>query len=305
MKLTIKTIAFTVAIAALCMPTIDARGRNNGGQNNQHTEKHKDNPSHSNNHNRPNNGNHNRPNPGNHNQRPGNNPRPDSKPGNQRPPQHNNAGPSNRPGNNHHAGQAPTPSRPPQHNAGPAPRPGNNHHHVGHTPPPPRPPQRPLMPAHRPWQRPTPPPPTYRPAPGWTPFQTILGVTLGSAINISINALMNSGYNVTGYGNDAVYVANASMLNMLWPDATLFYNNGGLYASEFVYSTPVYNMSRYNSTYRALVRNYGNPVSSTNNGGSLTTTWWGPNGQFINLTFQNALSGDGSTRFYTTLSFGN
>ena len=116
---------------------------------------------------------------------------------------------------------------------------------------------------------------------------------------------MNSGYNVTGYGNDAVYVANASMLNMLWPDATLFYNNGGLYASEFVYSTPVYNMSRYNSTYRALVRNYGNPVSSTNNGGALTTTWWGPNGQFINLTFQNALSGDGSTRFYTTLSFGN
>lgn len=305
MKLTIKTIAFTVAIAALCMPTIDARGRNNGGQNNQHTEKHKDNTSHSNNHNRPNNGNHNRPNPGNHNQRPGNNPRPDNKPGNQRPPQHNNAGPSNRPGNNHHAGQAPTPSRPPQHNAGPAPKPGNNHHHVGHTPPPPRPPQRPLMPAHRPWQRPTPPPPTYRPAPGWTPFQTILGVTLGSAINISINALMNSGYNVTGYGNDAVYVANASMLNMLWPDATLFYNNGGLYASEFVYSTPVYNMSRYNSTYRTLVRNYGNPVSSTNNGGALTTTWWGPNGQFINLTFQNALSGDGSTRFYTTLSFGN
>ncbi|MDE6368339.1 MAG: hypothetical protein K2K94_03795, partial [Muribaculaceae bacterium] len=187
-------------------------------------------------------------------------------------------------------------------------RPQQNHHNpnFAHTPPPPmRPPHRPNMPAHRPWQPPTPPPPNFRPAPNWTPFNTILGVTLGSAINISINALINSGYNVTGYGNDAVYIANATMLNMLWPDATLFYNNGGLYASEFVYSTPIYNMSRYNTTYRALVRNYGNPISSNNVGGVITTTWWGPGGQFINLSFQNAIAGNGATRFFTTLSFGN
>lgn len=92
---------------------------------------------------------------------------------------------------------------------------------------------------------------------------------------------------------------------MIWPDATLFYSNGGMYASEFVYSTPIYNMSRYNSTYGILVRNYGAPVSSTNINGVLTTTWWGSNGQFINLSFQNAIAGNGTTRFFTTLSFGN
>ncbi len=170
--------------------------------------------------------------------------------------------------------------------------------------PPRRIPPRPMMPANRPWHRPTP-PPSFRPAPGWRPFSSILGIALGSAINISINGLINAGYNVSGYGNDAVYVTDAPMLNMVWPDATLYYGNGGLYASEFVYSTPAYNLSRYNSAYRTLVRNYGTPIQSTNVGGSITSTWWGPGNQFIRLTFQSAIAGNGSNRFFTTLSFGN
>lgn len=258
MKLSVKTIALTMALAALCLPVADGRGRNNPDHRGQRTENRKESPARPGNHNNAqHNGNHNRP------------------------------GQQTRPGNNHNNGHKPT-YRPP-------------------TPPPPpmRPPHRPTMPAHRPWQRPTPPPPAYRPAPGWRPFNTILGITLGSAINISINALQNNGYTVTGYGNDAVYISNANMLNMIWPDATLFYNNSGLYASEFVYSTPIFNMSRYNATYRSLVRNYGAPVSSTNVNGTVNTTWWGPGGQFINLSFQTAIAGNGTTRFFTTLSFGN
>ena len=280
MKLSIRTIVFSVAIAALCMPTADARGRNNADNRNQHIEKRNDN---------------------NGNRRPGQTSRPNNN--------HNNG---NRPANNHpnygRPNQGNHNHRPPQNSMSHGTHHKQPNHHFAPTPPPPplaRPPHRPHMPAHRPWHRPTPPPPAFRPAPGWTPSNTILGITLGSAINISVNALINSGYNVTGYGNDAVYVTNAAMLNMLWPDATLFYNNGGLYASEFVYSTPTYNMSRYNATYRALVRNYGNPVSSTNAGGVITTTWWGPGGQFINLSFQNAIAGNGAVRFFTTLSFGN
>lgn len=304
MKLSVKIIALTVATAALCMPAADARGRNDASHNGQRTENRHQSPakqSHNNNGNR-----HQRPdekrnhNSGNHNQRPDGS----------FSPSHSNHGhnPGSRPaGGNNGFRPGNDKPRPPQQGHQPGPAFGNHNHHHPQTPPPPpmQKPHRPYMPAHRPWQRPTPPPPAYRPAAVWTPFRTILGVTLGSAINLSINTLLNNGYNVTGYGNDVVYIADAQMLNMFWPDATLYYNNGGLYASEFVYSTPYYNMSRYNSAYNALVRNYGPPVSSTNNGGSITTTWWGPTGQFINLTFQNAIAGNGSMRFFTTLSFGN
>lgn len=179
-------------------------------------------------------------------------------------------------------------------------RPGHRHHHFTPTPPPPRP----MMPSHRPWRRPTP-PPAFRPVAGWRPFKSILGVAFGSAIGFSVNALINAGYNVSGYGNDAVYVTNAPMLNMIWPDATLFYTNGGLYASEFVYSTSYHDMNRYYSTYNALLRNYGNPIDVTNANGIISSTWWGTGNQFISLTFQSAMARNGMTRFFTTLSFGN
>jgi hypothetical protein len=161
------------------------------------------------------------------------------------------------------------------------------------------------MPAHRHWCRPTPPPPAWRPAPGWRPFNSILGIALGSAINFTINSLINNGYNVTGYGIDAVYIADASMLNMIWPDATLYYGNNGLYASEFVYSTAGYNLNRYNMAYNALVRSYGSPYRSSRSGGMISTSWWGPGNQFITLSFQSGIAGNGSNRFFTTLSFGN
>lgn len=277
MRRFLQSVAIMLMCTALVCPSIEARGRNNNGNNsnNTSTEQH----------------------------RPANNARP------------GNNGGANRPGNSGNNGHKPstpnrpnhnvTPNRPqhPQWNHGshvkPS-RPVGGHHHFTPGPPPPRP----MMPAHRPWHRPTP-PPVYRPVPGWRPFSSILGVALGSAINFSINALINSGYTVSGYGNDAIYVTNASMLNMMWPDATLFYNNGGLYASEFVYSTPNYNMNRYYNTYNMLVRNYGAPIDVTNVNGLVSSTWWGTNNQFIRLTFQSGLAGNGMTRFFTTLSFGN
>lgn len=280
MKRTILTIA--IAAGLIFSVNADGRGRNNAN-NSQFSEQH---------HNRPGNQGKGHNNGNNNKNRPS-----QSSNANSNKHQHNNG---SKPGNNHNIGQRPPQNqRPPQQAYQ---HPQANHHL---TPPPPRAPHRPLMPAHNNhWKRPTP-PPAFRPAPGWRPINSVLGIAFGSAINFTINALINSGYNVTGYANDAVYVANATMLNMLWPDATLYYGNGGLYGSEFVYSTPSFNMNRYYNTYNQLVASYGAPFRTQNNGGVITSTWWGPGNQFINLTFQSGRAYNGSSRFFTTLSFGN
>ncbi len=303
MRRLITTTAILLTCMTLCFSQAAPRGRQNGNNRNaQRTEQQRSPQRPSGNHqsSRPANG-HNRPDnnrrPGNSNVRPGNNHsrpgsvnnRPDNGWVNHRPqhPQVNNSGSNHRPQYGHG----------PQHGY------QHNYHH-GPQDFRPCPPPRPHMPAHRPWRRPTPPPYAWRPAPGWRPFNSILGIALGSAINFTINSLVSNGYNVTGYANDAVYVADAAMLNMIWPDATLYYGNSGLYASEFVYSTAGYNLNRYNSAYNVLVRTYGSPFQSVRNGNSISTTWWGPGNQFITLTFQNGIAGNGSNRFFTTLSFG-
>lgn len=162
------------------------------------------------------------------------------------------------------------------------------------------------MPPYYGWYRPTP-PAYWQAPPAWRPFSSILGVALGTALNITVNALINNGYTVTSYGNDNVYVNNVPMLNMIWPDAVLFYNNmGGLCGSRFVYSTPYYDQGRYNAAYASLVGGYGAPMSIQNmaNGG-IEATWWGTGNQFIRLAYQASYAQDGSLRYFTTLSFGN
>ena len=69
-------------------------------------------------------------------------------------------------------------------------------------------------------------------------FGTILGVALGTAIGVSINSLVNSGYTVSSYGNDVVYLTNVPQMNYTWPDAALYYNNGILSGSQFTYLSP-------------------------------------------------------------------
>jgi hypothetical protein len=166
-------------------------------------------------------------------------------------------------------------------------------------------PMRPYMPANHRWYRPTP-PPSFRPYRGCPRFSSILGIALGSALNYSLDCLVGAGYNVLGYVADAIYLSNVSMLNMMWPNATMHYSGDVLRGSEFTYSTPGYDRSRYTMTYNSLVRQYGAPISVQNNGNDgISATWWGYDNNYVTLSFYPDYAYNGAVRYYTTLSFGN
>lgn len=290
-------------------------------------------PGNGNNH-RPGTGNgNNRPNSGNHGTRPGsgNNHRPGNNgSGNNHRPGNNGSGNNHRPGNNDNhrpgngnhrpggnGGHRPDPGRPDgvrpgfNHNN----RPGNSHgpavgHRPGHSHRPPyvAPPSRPYRPSgfRGPFSRPLPPPPGWRPRPGIPVINGILGLTFGSGISISLDYLFNNGYTVDGYGNDMIYLRNVPALNYIWTDATLYYGNGGGFdGSSFYYSTPYYDLGRYNAVYNTLVGTYGMPVAVNNGAGTFLSTWYGGNNGFITLRFNAQATVGGSVRYFTTLSFGN
>jgi hypothetical protein len=158
----------------------------------------------------------------------------------------------------------------------------------------------------KPYSRPALPPAGYRPYSAWPTFRSILGVALGTTIDMTLNALLNSGYAVSSYGNNVVYLTDVPMLNMTWNDATLYYGTGGgLIGSEFVYCTPAYNVTRYNSAYSALIRTYGQPYSVQQlDGNGMRAVWWGPSNQYIQLSFQGSVL-NGALNYCTSLSFGN
>ncbi len=151
----------------------------------------------------------------------------------------------------------------------------------------------------RPHYRPVP-PPAWRPRRGLPFINGILGLSFGVAVNVSLDYLYNNGYTVDGYGNDVVYLRNVSALNYVWTDAALYYGTGGLDASSFYYSTPVYDAVRYNNVYRTLVGTYGVPVSTSNAGGVMSATWFGGNKGYITLSLGAGTDG----RFLTTLTMG-
>ncbi len=226
---------------------------------------------------------------GGNNHRPDNNGRPNIGNGNNHRPGNNGHRPGIGNGNNH--------------------RPGNNGHRpgIGHHPAP-RPPH--VAPPHRPY-RPVMARPHHRPMPprGWRPagripvIRGILGLTFGSAINISLDYLLSSGYNVDGYTNDIVYLRNVSAMNYVWTDGALYYGTHGLDASSFYYSTPRYDLARYNNVYNSLVATYGMPVSVSNTPGSIGATWFGGNNGYITLSFgSNTMNG--RLRYLTTLTYG-
>ncbi len=296
---------------------------NNGNNNNRPGNGGNNRPGNNGNHNggnRPGNGNNNRPgNNGNHNggNRPGSG-RPRFAGNNNRPGNNGNHNGGNRPGNNNHR-----PDRPGNngnHNGGNRPgnnnhrpdRPGNNHrpgggnawgggnHRPGPRPPMLQPPHRPYRPVFgRPHYRPTP-PPSWRPRRGIPVIRGILGLSFGSAIGISLDYIYNNGYVVDGYTNDIVYLRNVPALNYMWTDGALYYGPSGLDVSSFYYSTPGYDLARYNNCYNALVSSYGVPVSVNNAGGSMSATWFGGQGGYITLSFGSGTAG----RFLTTLTFG-
>lgn len=233
--------------------------------------------------------------------RPGNTNPPANRPGNNRP---GNNGGNNRPGNGGHH-HKPGDDHRPGHRP---PRPGRPDY--GHRPPRPgRPsglPPRPMGPGYRHpvpffghWHHPAPPPRWHYSAGAGPVFSTILGVALGATLASSLNSLAANGYTVCNYGNDVVYLSNVPQMNLMWPDAAMYYNNGMLCGSQFTYPTTYYDMSRYNALYNRFVRLYGAPVSTTNSGGVVSATWFGGDNRFVTIEF-NGSYGD----YYTTLSYG-
>ena len=265
MRRILRTVGMLLLCGALCVPVVEARGRNDNRDNGS-------------NNSRPSTGQQSRPSgrPNNSGQRPGGS----GNQGHHRPP-------TGHPG--HHGGSG---------NHGHH-RPAHGHEHYYR----PTPPSRPYLPPSRPYYRPAP-PRAWRPAANWRPFHTVLGVSFGSAINVSLNLLLNSGYTVQSYGSNAIYLSNVPMMNYYWPDATMYYNNGALAGSEFVYYTPYANTSRYDMVFNALCGSYGTPVSVINNGGLVTASWWGPGNQYISLSYGGQYAGNGSLGYYTTLTFG-
>ncbi len=158
---------------------------------------------------------------------------------------------------------------------------------------------------HTPFHRPVP-PPSWRPVGRYPVLSTILGISFGTAIGLSINALVADGYTVSGYGDNMVYLTNVPQLSMIWPDATLYYGaDGGLMSSQFVYTTPYRDLNRFNIAYNRLVNLYGSPADYSTAAGNISATWFGRNGQFVSLTFTPQYTGSGAPGFCTALSFGN
>lgn len=165
-------------------------------------------------------------------------------------------------------------------------------------------PYRPVIHSH--YSRPMP-PRAWRPYHGCPTITGILGIAFGTGINLSLDYLYGGGYSISGYSNDAVYLTDINALNYVWPDATLHYGpQGGLAYSQFYYSTPYYDLARYNNVRNALIATYGTPVSITQQpNGGYVSTWFGYNNTYITLSFGQGNAMGGSSRFFTTLTFGN
>ena len=86
---------------------------------------------------------------------------------------------------------------------------------------------RPGRPPMRPWVRPVP-PPHWRPSYTGSLIGNILGLTFGVAIGSALDNLYYSGYSIDGYMNNQVYLTGVNQFNSYWPDATLYFGNGGL-----------------------------------------------------------------------------
>lgn len=201
-------------------------------------------------------------------------------------------------GGQNQAGQRPGAGQQPSVRPNPTPQPQPPLHR-----PPMAPTMRPDRPPMYPYSRPVP-PPSWRPTPGGPILSTILGIVLGTAIGTSLDYLFANGYAVDGYDSNVVYLRNVNQLNYAWPDAALYYGPYGLAGSRFIYSTPMYDPYRYNMVYRDLVRLYGSPAQLMRQNGGYLATWFGVGNNYVQLQFAPETV-NGTTRFFTTLSFGN
>lgn len=152
---------------------------------------------------------------------------------------------------------------------------------------------------YRPNYRPTP-PQHWHPHRGAPVINGILGLRFGVSFYSALDYLYHNGYSVDGYGNNIVYLRNVPVMNYIWTDGALYYGDRGFDVSSFYYTTPYYDMTRYNAVYANLVAQFGAPVAYNNGGRQLTTTWFGGNAGYVTLTYGPADFG----RFMTTLTFG-
>lgn len=207
-----------------------------------------------------------------------------------RPPQHNPAPPvHNRPPQ---SGLRPGPS----HRPGPGFRPGNgpgfNH---GHHPV--------MRPPHRPWHRPVR-PPHWRPPHRRPLVPSFFGITLGMAMNATINALVAN--NMPYYtGANEVFLNNVYQQNYYWPEAMLSYSGGVLSGSRFFFQTSYPDPSRFRGVYANLCASLGTPVSYTGAGTSLSASWLGYGGDYVTLEYMPMANPYGALRYYTILTYGN
>lgn len=134
---------------------------------------------------------------------------------------------------------------------------------------------------------------------------SVLGLTFGSLIDYGINTLYSAGYNVLGYENNVVSLANVPMLGYSWPFVTVNYVDGRMNYTQFQYWTSVYNTSRFDRVYSSLCSTYGSPIESSTYNGISTFTWWGgSNTGYVTLQFGQGNNYNGGTQFYTNLIYG-
>ena len=200
----------------------------------------------------------------------------------------------------HHGHSAPPPGHHPHHDYKHhdyhPPRPGG-----GHWGPPPHN-------YHYHWSRPLPPPPpvTIHCHPGVPVIDMLFGVPFGMFIDYSINSLVQMGYNVLGYANNAIYMNSVPQFGYTWDDVQLYYNDGLFSSACLQYWSSSSSRSRFNSVYNQLCSLYGSPVSNNSYNGITSYTWWGGNQTgYVTLEFGYGRSDDGYAGYFTTVFYGS
>lgn len=177
---------------------------------------------------------------------------------------------------------------------------GNHGHYRPVTPP-----RRPYRPRPHIVHRPTR-PHNYCPYDHAPILRTVLGLEFGYRIYTSIDRLRNTGYFIDGYSDHEVYLRNVKELGYKWEDAILYYSRGGLTNVSFYYSSHKHCTKRYDKLYKRLCREYGRPVMYTSRHNMMEASWFDGSGRnFVTLSFKYERSFGGSSRYYTTLTYGN
>lgn len=215
-----------------------------------------------------------------------------------------NAGNNKNPGHhNNHENKNHGNKNNPGHHGG-----AGNHYRPAHSVPPPgagshnaRPPRQ-----YR-WERPVPPPPPrYNYVRVGVPsINAVLGLTFGSLIDYGITSLLQCGYQVIGTWDNIVYLNNVTQFGITWPEASMYYDTRGLTGARFQYSSYSATNYYYRSAYSQLCAIYGSPVSATNAGNIITSTWWGgSNTGYITLQYGPGVNEAGARMYYTDLIYG-